>query len=87
MSVDTLDKLVLTEFVHVSEVYMMFEWVLTIASVAWTPALHAQVKRKKKEEAANAKIMEADKRNKVSNMILKKKLGFFLTLFASIPTE
>lgn len=37
------------------------------------PVLHAQAKRKKKEEAANAKILEAEKRNKVSRMTFKNK--------------
>lgn len=36
------------------------------------PVLHAQTKRKKTEEAANAKIMEAEKRNKVSLDVLLK---------------
>lgn len=30
------------------------------------PVLHAQAKKKKKEEAANAKLLEAEKRIKVS---------------------
>lgn len=30
------------------------------------PVLHAQAKKKKKEEAANAKLLEAEKRTKVS---------------------
>lgn len=34
------------------------------------PVLHAQAKRKKKEEAANAKILEAEKRIKVSLDVL-----------------
>lgn len=34
-------------------------------AVEW-PILHAQAKKKKKEEAANAKLLEAEKRIKVS---------------------
>lgn len=35
------------------------------------PSLHAQAKRKKKEEAANARILEAEKRNKASKRDLR----------------
>lgn len=38
------------------------------------PVLHAQAKKKKKEEAANAKLLEAEKRIKVS---LEKHQSFY----------
>lgn len=40
-------------------------------AVVW-PVLHAQAKKKKKEEAANAKLLEAEKRIKVSLEELQK---------------
>lgn len=44
------------------------------------PVLHAQAKKKKKEEAANAKLLEAEKRIKVS---LDEHQSFYLPNFKS----
>lgn len=47
--------------------------------MTWRPGLHAQAKRKKKEEAANAKILEAEKRTKVGFWWAVKTWGNDLT--------
>lgn len=52
--------------------------------MTFTPAFYEQARRKKKEEAANAKILEAEKRNKVSKMTFKKKTEVFF-FWCQIP--
>lgn len=48
-----------------------------------TPVLHVQAKRKKKEEAANAKILEAEKRNKVRKMTIRSETLIVICSFSS----
>lgn len=58
--------------------------------MTFTPAFYEQARRKKKEEAANAKILEAEKRNKVSKMTFKKKTEvffFWCQIPWSVPVE
>lgn len=56
-----------------STVCVLNESVNCFRRMTFTPVLHVQAKRKKKEEAANAKILEAEKRNKVNKMTFKNK--------------
>lgn len=52
-----------------------------------THVFHMQAKRKKKEEAANVKILETEKRNKVSLMTFKNKTVIVNCCFWSQPAQ